>query len=208
MFLATLSRGERNSLPAPRRPEAAAVAAGSRRPYEPNFVAFVAGTLDAAVFGAAAPALDAVLTVEDDQLDFSCIGAHGRRADGTPLYKLMSRRRLTDGQLDALFVQGRSDAIQRRVSREIPFLGLEFSFLNTLVTTPPARAQALRVDWNASGAYTVLDPTESWPPFQLAPGLFYLNAMESPVSCMETQIIAAKNAQLLTERFLQSTRRR
>ena len=56
-------------------------------------------------------------------------------------------------------------------------------------------------DWNASGAYTDLKPTKTWPPFVLRNRLFYAN-MESPVSCMETQIIAGKNAALLVSEAL------
>ena len=59
----------------------------------------------------------------------------------------------------------------------------------------------VRADWNASGAYTKLDPTPTWPPFVLRNRLFYAN-MESPVSCMETQIIAGKNAALLVAEAL------
>ena len=64
----------------------------------------------------------------------------------------------------------------------------------------------MRVDWNAPGAYTKLDPVpgDRWPPFQLDDhGLIYAN-LESPVSCMETQLIAAKNAALLVARALGS----
>ena len=62
-----------------------------------------------------------------------------------------------------------------------------------------ARASPIaRVDWNATGAYPVLAPTPgaAWPPFVLGDGVYYAN-MEVPVSCMETEIIAGKNAALL-----------
>ena len=61
-----------------------------------------------------------------------------------------------------------------------------------------ARASPIaRVDWNATGAYPVLAPTPgaAWPPFVLGDGVYYAN-MEVPVSCMETEIIAGKNAAL------------
>ena len=42
-------------------------------------------------------------------------------------------------------------------------------------------------------AYTVLSPMAEWPPFEIAEGLHYINAMESAVSAMETQAVAARN---------------
>ena len=77
----------------------------------------------------------------------------------------MSRRRLSDNELDAYVFERRSSSVAR-------------------------------ADWNATGAYTRLEPSTGWPPFVLRNRLFYAN-MESPVSCMETQIIAGKNAALL-----------
>ncbi|MDI3318121.1 MAG: FAD-dependent oxidoreductase [Bacillota bacterium] len=52
------------------------------------------------------------------------------------------------------------------------------------------RVEAVRLTWNA---YPVLSPAEVWPPFRLAPGLYYANAMESAVSTMETEAMAARN---------------
>ncbi|CAE8638940.1 unnamed protein product, partial [Polarella glacialis] len=63
-------------------------------------------------------------------------------------------------------------------------------------------------------AYPILSPRPSadWPPFTLHPassgdqfqrgGVYYANAMETPVSCMETEAIAAKNVALLVLRDL------
>lgn len=52
------------------------------------------------------------------------------------------------------------------------------------------RADTVRFVWQA---YPVLNPTPVWPPFRLAPGLYYVNAMESAVSTLETEAIAARN---------------
>ena len=84
----------------------------------------------------------------------------------------MSRHRLSDSELDAYVFERRSTHV-------------------------------VRADWSASGAYTRLDPTPgtTWPSFVLRNRLFYAN-MESPFSCMETEIIAAKNAALLVEEAL------
>ena len=58
------------------------------------------------------------------------------------------------------------------------------------------RDETMRHVWE--GAYTMLSPTplKSWPDFELSasPPVLYASAMESAVSCMETEIIAAKNA--------------
>lgn len=53
-----------------------------------------------------------------------------------------------------------------------------------------ARLEALRLSWKA---YPILRPAPKWPPFVLHPGLYYVNAMESAVSTMETEIIASRN---------------
>jgi prenylcysteine oxidase/farnesylcysteine lyase len=42
-------------------------------------------------------------------------------------------------------------------------------------------------------AYPVLRPTSELPPFRVADGLFWVNAMEYAVSTMETQAVAARN---------------
>lgn len=42
-------------------------------------------------------------------------------------------------------------------------------------------------------AYPVLTPMKEWPPFRLGERLYYVNGMESAVSTMETEAIAAKN---------------
>jgi prenylcysteine oxidase/farnesylcysteine lyase len=47
-----------------------------------------------------------------------------------------------------------------------------------------------RVVWRA---YPVLLPSISWPAFELAKGLYYPNAMESAVSTIETEAVAARN---------------
>ncbi|MEM7114840.1 MAG: FAD-dependent oxidoreductase [Chloroflexota bacterium] len=47
-----------------------------------------------------------------------------------------------------------------------------------------------RVTWHA---YTKLKPTTTYPPFVLAPNLYYVNAMETAVSTMETESVASRN---------------
>ena len=142
----------------------------SPRPYQPTYVALASGHLSREVFGARADDLDTVLTVETDNVSFSCIGIHGESTGGDPIYKVMSRQRLSDDELDAYVFERRSSSV-------------------------------VRADWNASGAYTRLEPSTGWPPFVLRNRLFYAN-MESPVSCMETQVIAGKNAALLVAEAL------
>lgn len=52
------------------------------------------------------------------------------------------------------------------------------------------RAETERLAWQA---YPVLSPDIKWPPFRLAPRMYYVNAMESPVSTMETEAMGARN---------------
>lgn len=55
----------------------------------------------------------------------------------------------------------------------------------------------LRIKWHA---YPVLQPSPAWEPFRLQHGLYYVNAMESAVSAMETEAVASRNvAQLLIQ---------
>lgn len=39
----------------------------------------------------------------------------------------------------------------------------------------------------------MLKPANEWPTFRLAPGLYYVNAMESINSTLETEAVAARN---------------
>ena len=89
----------------------------------------------------------------------SAVLGHTVQPGGDPIYKVMSRQRLPPSD-DELdaYVFGRRSS------------------------------SVARADWNASGAYTKLEPSTGWPPFVLRNRLFYAN-MESPVSCMETQRI-------------------
>ncbi|MDI3341634.1 MAG: FAD-dependent oxidoreductase [Sphaerobacter sp.] len=52
------------------------------------------------------------------------------------------------------------------------------------------RVQTERLVWQA---YPVLHPVKEWPGFVLHPGLYYVNAMESGISTMETEVIASRN---------------
>lgn len=61
------------------------------------------------------------------------------------------------------------------------------------------------VDYREWYAYPHLAPLEADTPFQLAPGLFYNNAIESAASAMEMSAIAAKNSALLVARHLAGT---
>jgi len=57
-----------------------------------------------------------------------------------------------------------------------------------------------RLFWPA--AYPMLQPSDKWPDFKLMDGLYYINAMESAVSCMEVEIISGMNAALLASEHL------
>jgi hypothetical protein len=53
-------------------------------------------------------------------------------------------------------------------------------------------------------AYPYLHPSNSWPSFRLTPNVFYLNAMETAVSCIECELVAANNVALLSIETLKS----
>ena len=110
-----------------------------------------------------------VLTVQNASLPFSTLAEHASLRNGTRVYKLFSSRPLDEPTLSHIFDE---------------------------------RHRTIRLDWKA--AYPRLQPTPAsttWPPFEIPLGdggasLVYVAAMESAVSCMETQVIAAKNAAL------------
>ena len=57
------------------------------------------------------------------------------------------------------------------------------------------------VDWLA---YPNYNPPESFPPFDLDTGVFYVNGIEKAASAMEMSAIAAKNCALLARQYLKS----
>ena len=54
-----------------------------------------------------------MLTVETTNVKFSCIGIHGESTGGDPIYKIMSRQRLSDDELDAYVFERRSSSVVR-----------------------------------------------------------------------------------------------
>eukprot|EP01027_Heterolobosea_sp_BB2_P012073 GEZU01017518.1.p1 GENE.GEZU01017518.1~~GEZU01017518.1.p1 ORF type:complete len:369 (+),score=111.85 GEZU01017518.1:901-2007(+) len=56
------------------------------------------------------------------------------------------------------------------------------------------RKETVRHVWSS---YPIMNPADDWPAINLAPNMYYINAMETPVSCMETEMIASKNVSLL-----------
>ena len=148
------------------------------RPYQRTCVTFVSGRIRAAYFGLA-PDDDvptSVLTVQNASLPFSTLAAHATLPNGTRVYKMFSKRPLDDTLLSTIFEE---------------------------------RHRTLRIDWPAAYPKLLPTPPQTWPPFEIplgsgskAPKLVYVAAMESAVSCMETQVIAAKNAALRMARAL------
>ena len=57
------------------------------------------------------------------------------------------------------------------------------------------------VDWKAYPKYSVPD---TLPDFELAPGLFYINAIESAASAIEMSCIGSKNVALLLFQYLEN----
>ena len=137
-----------------------------RRRYQVTHTTFVAGRLRAAAFRL--PEREGVpeliLTRERPSIPFSAIGWLGP-AEG-----------------DDRSVGGRG--VYKVFSRR----PLDDALLDRLFAD---RAETARLVWDA---YPVLTPARVWPPFRLAHGLYYVNSMESAVSAMETEAMAARNA--------------
>jgi prenylcysteine oxidase/farnesylcysteine lyase len=83
----------------------------------------------------------------------------------------------------AFLGHGTTNAVYKIQSRE----PLDDSLLNSLFTD---RNETLTHLWNA---YPILSPARSYPPFLLSPAVYYINAIESVVSTVETEIVASKN---------------
>jgi len=73
---------------------------------------------------------------------------------------------------------------------------LEKQFFDKTFTNIKGQAHQ---EWKA---YTVLSPMTQWPDFEIDKGLYYINAMESAVSAMETEAVAARNVANLTLDYL------
>jgi prenylcysteine oxidase/farnesylcysteine lyase len=128
---------------------------------------------------------------------------------------------LVVGQVNPVYFGGKTreeipDFILTREDPTIPFSSLEIvgnkghpaQTIYKLFSREPAtdgslsalfveRKQVERWQWQA---YPVLSPMSPWPPFQLSKGLYYVNAMESAVSTMETEVIASRNVVNLLKR--------
>jgi prenylcysteine oxidase / farnesylcysteine lyase len=144
------------------------------RPYQRTCVTFVCGVVDPAYFGLrpSDQLPTELLTIENATLPFTTLAVHATHPNGSAVYKMFSRAPVDDALLDVVF---------------------------------SSRHRTRRLDWAA--AYPQLRPSPAdatWPPFEVRlrseggseRSVLYVNAMESAVSCMETQLIAAKNAAL------------
>eukprot|EP00445_Apocalathium_hangoei_P079243 CAMPEP_0204187130 /NCGR_PEP_ID=MMETSP0361-20130328/56555_1 /ASSEMBLY_ACC=CAM_ASM_000343 /TAXON_ID=268821 /ORGANISM="Scrippsiella Hangoei, Strain SHTV-5" /LENGTH=476 /DNA_ID=CAMNT_0051147495 /DNA_START=18 /DNA_END=1445 /DNA_ORIENTATION=+ len=138
------------------------------RPYQITVATFVAASgLSSDFFktGVEAVSADTVVTTSNASIPFNSVAVHGNSGD-KKVYKLFSTEVPSQELLRRLFVNSTGEQAQ---------------FV-----------------WHA---YPVLRPTPRWPPFRLhtsastsasggGGGLYYANAMESPVSCMETEAVA------------------
>merc|ERR1712048_805907 len=92
----------------------------------------------------------------------------------------------------------------RNVYKVFSSAPLNASLLNDIFIN--ASEEQEQIVWRA---YPELQPSGPWPSFRLHSNshgaVYYVNAMESPVSCMETEAVGAKNVALL---YLADKRRR
>lgn len=151
-------------------------------------------------FGPKASSITSVLTVDGPDLGFHAIG----RESGPEISSRAARWRTLMSHLTPL---GRGTAMP-------PQGPASLSIWKVFSLEPMAEGQARvlfdqvgrlrRRVWDHPGAYPVLSPDASWPSFDAGPGLIYAGAMESAVSCMETQAISGRNAALLAARHVSS----
>lgn len=110
--------------------------------------------------------MDTVMTVETKKVRFSSISVDATLSNGKNIYKIFSRQKMHDTLINEIFLH-----------------------VN--------KTKTKRIQWKA---YPKLSATlmrdHVAPPFKLAHNLWYINAMENAVSCMETSAVAAKNVAL------------
>lgn len=110
----------------------------------------------------------------------------GLSADSPPPDMVLTKER-SDIPFSSISTQGTAADGSRKIYKLFSRQPLMDGLLDTLFGE---RGETRRLTWQA---YPLLNPTTDWPPFRLAPALYYVNAMESPVSTMETEAIGARN---------------
>ncbi|KAI0244443.1 hypothetical protein L0F63_002223 [Massospora cicadina] len=89
-----------------------------------------------------------------------------------------------------------NDPEARRVKVE-SVVPLTIDLLAKLFTTPLAPTQLTFKHWKAYPVPSVKSPAQygkdMFPPITLGPALYYVNAAESAISCMEVEILSARN---------------
>jgi len=184
-----------------------------KRRYVQTHATFVeAASLSASTFGAdAARIVGEVLTVNNDSLQFVSIGLTAL-LPAAPSHVAADRGGCaaeTTGEMCSTARWWRP-ARAHACDRAAGMRGIWKVFFKQPLSDEAleqlfdglAHTATRRVVWDAPGAYPSLGPTEEWPPFHLVSGLAYAGAMESPVSCMETQAIAGRNAATLISQSL------
>mmetsp|Transcript_1274 Transcript_1274/g.2662 ORF Transcript_1274/g.2662 Transcript_1274/m.2662 type:complete len:466 (-) Transcript_1274:25-1422(-) len=152
----------------------------ARRAYQTTVATFVlADGLKKSFFDLQGDIVDAdtVVTTANSSIPFNSVAVHGV-SGSRKVYKLFSEAVPSQELLDSLFAN--------------------------------ASAEIRQFVWKAYPVLTPRSPSQ-WPSFRLhggdTGGLYYVNAMETAVSCMETEAVGAKNVALLVTQDLQRTRR-
>lgn len=117
-----------------------------------------------------------IFTTENESLPFSSIGMKSTvdgKSINPPLYKVFSRKPLTETTLNELFILNR--------------------------TSDEEEVRIQSISWLAYPHYT---PPERFAPFVLDEGVFYVNAIERAASAMEMSAIGGRNAAILVKQYL------
>jgi hypothetical protein len=59
-----------------------------------------------------------------------------------------------------------------------------------------------QIEHRWDGAYPVLKPKNLWPDYELTPGVFYTNGLETAAASLETNAVSALNAANRVQNYL------
>ena len=149
---------------------------------DPRF--FNASSIDSLPF-------DNILVEAGADVPFNVVQLEATLPDNSTLWKLFSNGPLDDAFLQTLF-RGLSSDPADTVRQHWPFT---FPALKPVSPVSPSGTAA--AGGAAGGAAAVGSSGDTYQPIVLAPGLYYVNAIESVASAMEGSILAARNIALL-----------
>jgi prenylcysteine oxidase/farnesylcysteine lyase len=131
-----------------------------------------------------------------DNIGFTSIGSYLRNEQrNTTIYKVFSHEPLSTVQLELMF-----EYIHRSDNRSEGF----HTSSSSSSSSSEVHQGVFQKDWEAYPVYSAVEPVEQTTSFAPHRGVYYVNAFETAVSCMECMAVAAKNVALLVGKDLRA----